>query len=253
MLKIDSKKLESALETKLFDKETGLNFTLLNVYSPFYERKTFWEKIKAEGVLNQPNVILGGDLNLTLTARESWGENTRQGSIALYFQKKFEKEHLVDVMPIKLEPTWRNKRGGLQAISKTMDRFLIKDSLMNENLIIKSAVETRGCSDHRPISLLISAPDKNPSAPFKFNPQCLEYEHYREQITTSWQSVQRSPNCSKMQQLADNLIRAKKITKEWNKVHKAQMQKDLKEQKRKLKLCFMRIRKGFSMKMKTYK
>ena len=41
MLKIDSKKLESALETKLFDKETRLNFTLINVYSPFYERKTF--------------------------------------------------------------------------------------------------------------------------------------------------------------------------------------------------------------------
>ena len=41
LLKIDSKKLESALETQLFDKETGLNFTLLNIYSPFYERKTF--------------------------------------------------------------------------------------------------------------------------------------------------------------------------------------------------------------------
>ena len=106
LLKIDSKKLESALETKLFDKETGINFTLLNVYSPFYERKTFWEKIKAEGVLNQPNVILGGDLNLTLTAGESWGENSRQDSLALYIQFFFEKKHLVDVIPIKLEPTW---------------------------------------------------------------------------------------------------------------------------------------------------
>ena len=124
---------------------------------------------------------------------------------------------------------------------------------MNENLIIKSVVETGGCSDHRPISLLISTPEKKPPAPFKFNPHCLEDDQYREQITASWQSVQRSPNCNKMQQFAENLTREKKITKEWNKVHKAQMQKDLKEQKRKLKLCFMRIRKGFSMKMKTYK
>ena len=113
MLKTDSKKLESTIETQLFDKETGLNFTLINVYSPFYERKNFWEKIKAEGVFNQPNVILGGDLNLTLTARESWGEKARQDSLALYFQFFFEKEHMADVIPIKLEPTWRNKRGGL--------------------------------------------------------------------------------------------------------------------------------------------
>ena len=91
MLKTDSKKLESAIETKLSDKETGINFSLINVYSPFYERNTYWEKIKVEGVLNKPNVILGGDLNLTLTAGESWGENTRQDSIALYFQKKLKK------------------------------------------------------------------------------------------------------------------------------------------------------------------
>ena len=158
MLKIDSKKPELALETKLFDKETWINFTLINVYSPFYERKNFWEKNKAEGVFNQPNVILGGDLNLTLTTRESWGEKARQDSLALYFQFFFEKEHLVDVKPLKLEPTWHNKMGGPQAISKRLDRFLIKDILLNENQIIKSIVEIGGCSDHRPISLLISTP-----------------------------------------------------------------------------------------------
>ena len=116
MLKIDSKKLESTLETKIFDKQTGLNFTLLNVYSHFYERNTFSEKIKAEGVFNQPNVILGGDMNLTLTAGEGWGEKERQDSLALYFKIIFEKEHLGDVKPLKLETTWRNKRGGPQAI-----------------------------------------------------------------------------------------------------------------------------------------
>ena len=46
LLKTNSKKMESALETKLLNKETGITFTLLNIYSPFYERKAFWEKIK---------------------------------------------------------------------------------------------------------------------------------------------------------------------------------------------------------------
>ena len=45
-LKTDSKKMESTLETKLLDKDTGITFTLINIYSPFYERKAFWEKIK---------------------------------------------------------------------------------------------------------------------------------------------------------------------------------------------------------------
>ena len=140
--------------------------------------------------------------------------------------------------PLKLEPTWHNKRGGPQAISKILDRFLIKDSLMNENLIIKSVVETEGCSDHGPISLLISTPEKKPPTPFKFNPHCLEDDQYREQISATWQSVKRSSNCSMMQQFAENLTRARKITKEWNKVHKAQMQKDLKETEEKIEALF---------------
>ena len=89
----------------------------------------------------------------------------------------------MDVAPIKLEPTWRNKRVGQYAIPKRLDRFLIKYSLLNENLIIKSTMETGGCFDHRPISLIISAPEKKPPTPFKFNPQCLEDEMYREKIT----------------------------------------------------------------------
>ena len=126
--------------------------------------------------MSQPNVILGGDLNLTIAAREIWGENASKYSLDPFFLNLFEKEHMVDVALLKLEPTWRNKRGGSQAISKRLDRFLIKDNLLNENLIIKSSVETRGSSDHKPIYLLIIPPKKKPPTPFKFNPQCLEDE-----------------------------------------------------------------------------
>ena len=41
-----------------------------------------------------------------------------------------------------------------------------------------------------------------------------------------------------MQQFADNLTREKKITKEWNKVHKAQMQKYLKGIEEKIEALF---------------
>ena len=58
--KIDSRKLDSVLETKLHDQEKGITFTLLNMYGPIYDRNIFWEKLSMEGALNQPNMILGG-------------------------------------------------------------------------------------------------------------------------------------------------------------------------------------------------
>ena len=103
-----------------------------------------------------------------------------------FFLNLFEKEHLVDVALLKLEPTWPNKRGGSQAISKRLDHFLIKDNLVNENLIIKSFVEIGGSSGHRPISLLTIPHEKKPPAPFKFNPQCFEDEQYRDKILNAW-------------------------------------------------------------------
>ena len=105
-------------------------------------------------------------------------------------------------------------------------------------MIIKSTVETRGCSDHRPISLIIGAPDKKTPNPFKYNHQCLEDELYREKINNAWQPIQRNPNCSKMQQVPDNLAMAKKISKEWSKTHKATMQKELKEIEDKIEALF---------------
>ena len=40
---------------------------ILNCYGPYRNRELFWEKSLRGGLLNTPNLILGGDLNLTLT------------------------------------------------------------------------------------------------------------------------------------------------------------------------------------------
>ena len=108
--------------------------------------------------MDQENVILGGDLNLTLTMGEVWGKNARQDALSPYFLDLFAKRNMVDVTPLKLEPTWRNKRGGDQAISKILDHFMVEENLLNGNLILKSIVETGGNSDHRPVSLIIIPP-----------------------------------------------------------------------------------------------
>ena len=39
--KIESRNMESVLETNIKDQETGSVFTFLNIYGPFYDRKSF--------------------------------------------------------------------------------------------------------------------------------------------------------------------------------------------------------------------
>ena len=66
----------------------------------------FWGGyFKRIGAMEQANVILGGDLNLTLTMGEVWGENSRKDALGNFFLDFFEKRKLVDVVPLKLEPT----------------------------------------------------------------------------------------------------------------------------------------------------
>ena len=41
---------------------------ILNCYGPYRNRELFWEKALRGCLLNTPNLILGGDLNMTLNA-----------------------------------------------------------------------------------------------------------------------------------------------------------------------------------------
>ena len=46
---------------------------VLNYYGPYKNREKFWELVQRSGFLSSPNLILGGDLNLTLKSSETWG------------------------------------------------------------------------------------------------------------------------------------------------------------------------------------
>ena len=68
---------------------------------------------------------MGGDINLSLSEREVWGSSERVDSLGNFFYALIDSKYLIDVQPLKLEPTWRNNRSGEQAIAKRLDRFLI--------------------------------------------------------------------------------------------------------------------------------
>ena len=132
-----------------------MDFTILNVYRPFYNMMVFWKTFYSSGAMRVINVIFGRYLNLTLMMSEVLGENARQDTLISFFMDFFERRKLVDVAPLKLEPTWRNRRGGAQAISKILDHFLVGENLFNGNVILQSRIEAWGIFDHRPIALTV--------------------------------------------------------------------------------------------------
>ena len=64
-------KHSSVLKIVLKEKSLGKSFAMYNVYWPYLERKGFWEENFISGLIEERNVILGEDLNLTLSEKEN--------------------------------------------------------------------------------------------------------------------------------------------------------------------------------------
>ena len=51
--------------------------SILNCYGPYHNREIFWNSVASGGLLSLPNLILVGDLNLTLNVSEIWGSKAQ--------------------------------------------------------------------------------------------------------------------------------------------------------------------------------
>ena len=79
--------------------------SILNVYGPYRDREPFWEKALHGGLLRILNLILGGDLNLTLYSSEIWGKKASIDPLSHHFISLFESVGLVDMAPQYVGPT----------------------------------------------------------------------------------------------------------------------------------------------------
>jgi hypothetical protein len=66
-------------------KDLNKRLKLINCYGPCYDRDDFWEVMKRDGLLNEHNIILRGDLNFTTSNREMWGARARDDPLQLSF------------------------------------------------------------------------------------------------------------------------------------------------------------------------
>ena len=67
--------------------------------------KDYWDSLEAFGLINNGNLILGGELNLTMALMEVWSINSRSDPLEDDFSSLFERHNLVDIEPPKLIPT----------------------------------------------------------------------------------------------------------------------------------------------------
>ena len=94
------------------------SLSLINYYGPYTECIDFWKEVEVDGILKSSNVILGGDLNLTLLVREVWGAHICLNTLASFFNNFFGYEGLVDVALAPLLLTWSNGRSGDDGVAK---------------------------------------------------------------------------------------------------------------------------------------
>jgi hypothetical protein len=81
------------------------SLSLLNVYGPCKDRKSFWRKLVDRWLLTTKDLILARDLNFTLNIDEIWGSAATLDPLAPFFKDLFDYTPLVDVALIELVPT----------------------------------------------------------------------------------------------------------------------------------------------------
>ena len=119
--------------------------------------------------MNEEGIIVGVDLNFTLSTREFWGDLARLDPLSDFFIGLIHSSSLLDFQPTKLTPTWRNGRDGNDGIVNRLDHFLLDDSLFNNNYKVRSWVINSTISDHTLICLQLDSFSDKSLPPFKFN------------------------------------------------------------------------------------
>ena len=69
----------------IYSRELDRAFTMLNIYGPYQDRLPFWEGLLKKSWWNNPELIVGGDLNFTIGKAEIWGDSARVDKLSDFF------------------------------------------------------------------------------------------------------------------------------------------------------------------------
>jgi hypothetical protein len=208
-------------------KDTNLKVKLINCYGSYADRVVFWEELKRIGIFDEENLILGGDLNFTISSREVWGDVARVDPLQHYFSHLVQTGGLVDVEPVKILLTWRNGRKGQDYIAKRLDRFLISEKLVSSGIRYRSWICNDKISDHMPVMLQLEFGSDIVSYPFKFNAVWMEDQDFVSFVRNSWADLLGTEVLTPMESLVKKLKRLKSMVIVWERKKKVEGKKEL--------------------------
>ena len=101
------------------------------------------------------------------------------GPLTIFFTRRLLKdEGIFYISPLKINPTWRNKKAWAERIAKWLDRFLISKPIIEGSIRVRKWVISHGYSNHFPIILEMDFVGRRPPDSFKFNSPWLYEEEY---------------------------------------------------------------------------
>jgi len=93
-------------------------------------------------------MIYTGDFNMITSLTEKKGGIRMLNRDAKYFNKFIKTTNLVDVIPKSGTYTWNNKRGGERKIASRLDRFLVTENILPEEITVDLDILPSGGSNH---------------------------------------------------------------------------------------------------------
>ena len=177
--------------TKLTHKISGRTVSLFNLYVPVLhaEKKDCWNSLESYLNLKQPdNIIIAGDLNITLAANEKKGGTPVRDPAREWVEDIILGWDLIDIKPAKGKFTWTNKRIGPGHIAARLDRFLVQSSFLSFGLLASSKILPHCTSDHKPIMLDLTLDQDLGPIPFHFSHLWIQQEYFLQVVSDSWKT-----------------------------------------------------------------
>ena len=140
------------------------------------------------------NIIISGDLNVTLAANEKKGGSIVRDPFREWIEDIILGWDLIDIKPSMGIFTWTNKRLGPGHIAARLDRFLVHSSFLSLGLHASSKILPNWISDHKPILLDLSFEENLGPIPFRFSSLWIQQDGFQDIVTSAWnRQIQGSP------------------------------------------------------------
>jgi hypothetical protein len=177
--------------SQFLHKESGKTVSLFNIYVPQHieEKNNCWQTLLDYLTDNElENIILGGDLNVTLAQEEKRGGSIVRDPAREWVEDLISAWDLMDIKPTRGHYTWTNKRVGPGHIVARLDRFLIQSSFLTLRLTASSEILLHSTSDHKTISLELRKEQGQGPIPFIFNPAWIQDKDFLLKVSNVWTS-----------------------------------------------------------------